>query len=65
VANYIIDSGDGLILIDASVPHTVYLTFESIRKLGFNPKDIRLLLVSHAHYDHCGGVRPVVNRQAK
>ena len=27
----------------------------SIQKLGFNPKDVRLLLNSHAHFDHCGG----------
>jgi metallo-beta-lactamase class B len=38
----------------------VYLVFESIRKLGFNPKDIKLLLISHAHYDHCGGARPII-----
>jgi len=60
VGAYLIDSGDGLILIDATMHNQVYLVFESIRKLGFDPKDIKLLLLSHAHYDHCGGVRPII-----
>lgn len=60
VGAYLIDSGDGLILIDATMHNQVYLLFESIRKLGFDPKDIKLLLLSHAHYDHCGGIRPII-----
>ena len=54
VSVYLIDTGEGLILIDTAMPQTVYLTLEGIRRLGFNPKDIRLILLSHAHYDHCG-----------
>lgn len=57
VSVYLIDTGEGLILIDTAMPQTVYLTLEGIRSLGFNPKDIRLILLSHAHYDHCGGAR--------
>lgn len=60
VGAYLIDTKEGLILIDATMHHQVYLVFESIRKLGFNPKDIKMLLLSHAHYDHCGGVRPII-----
>ncbi len=60
VSAYLINAGEGLILIDATMHHQVYLVFEGIRKLGFNPKDIKKLLLSHAHYDHCGGVRPIV-----
>lgn len=60
VGAYLIDTGDGLILIDSTMHNQVYLVFESIRKLGFNPKDIKMLLLSHAHYDHCGGVRPII-----
>ncbi|MBP2638395.1 MAG: hypothetical protein H6Q72_4302 [Firmicutes bacterium] len=60
VGAYLIDSGEGLILIDATMHNQVYLVLESIRKLGFDPQDIKLLLLSHAHYDHCGGVRPII-----
>ncbi len=61
VGSYLIDTGDGLILIDAMMPQTVYLLFESIRKLGFDPKDIKYILISHAHYDHCGGIAQVAH----
>lgn len=60
VGAYLINTTEGLILIDATMHSQVYLVFEGIRKLGFDPKDIKLLLLSHAHYDHCGGVRPVI-----
>jgi metallo-beta-lactamase class B len=55
VSSYLLDTGDGLILHDTGFPQTVYLLLESIRKLGFDPADIRLVLHSHAHYDHMGG----------
>ncbi len=60
VGAYLIGTSEGFILIDATMQPQVYLLFESIRMLGFNPADIKLLLLSHGHYDHCGGVRAVV-----
>jgi len=60
VGAYLIETSEGLILIDTTMQPQVYLLFESIRMLGFNPAEIRLILLSHAHYDHCGGVRAVV-----
>lgn len=57
VGAYLIASSDGLILIDTTMQPQVYLVFESIRKLGFDPADIRFILISHMHYDHLGGVR--------
>lgn len=54
VCLHLIDTGDGLILIDAGYPHTIHLTTESIWHLGFDPKDIRLIIITHAHYDHIG-----------
>lgn len=59
VGGYLIDTGDGLILIDTTMHHQVYLIFEGIRELGFDPKDIKIILITHAHYDHIGGVRPI------
>lgn len=60
VGAYLLESTEGLILIDTTMQPQVYLVFESIRKLGFDIKDLRLILVSHMHYDHLGGVRPLV-----
>ncbi len=54
VSVYLIDTGDGLLMIDTAMAQNAYLTMEGIRKLGFDPRDIRWILLSHAHYDHCG-----------
>ena len=45
VSIYLIDTGDGLILIDAGMPQMTYLTLENIRVLGYDPHDIKLLLL--------------------
>lgn len=57
VMPYLIDTGDGLILIDSDCSCLVWHLLENIRKLGFDPRDIKYLLITHAHYDHIGGAR--------
>ena len=55
VGSFLLDSGKGLILIDCTMAETLYQVTESIRKLGFDPKNIKKILLTHAHYDHAGG----------
>lgn len=52
----LIESDTGLVLIDGGLPQSAELIAANIRELGFDPRDIRAILVSHAHYDHAGGV---------
>ncbi|MGH7019056.1 MAG: subclass B3 metallo-beta-lactamase, partial [Brevundimonas sp.] len=52
----LIDTGDGLILIDGALPQTVAATEANIRQLGFRVEDIRYILNTEAHYDHSGGL---------
>ncbi len=54
VGCYLIDTGAGLILIDTAIPESTYLMVDSIYKLGYKLDDIKLILISHAHFDHCG-----------
>ena len=56
-SSHLIDTSDGLILLDSGYQESLYLVLESIRKLGFDPKDIRYVLHTHGHIDHCGAGR--------
>lgn len=57
VGAYLIDTGKGLILLDTTFSDVVWMLFENIRKLGFDPGDIKILLLSHGHFDHISGAR--------
>jgi len=46
----------GHVLIDAPLEENVDLVLANIRELGFEPRDIRIQLASHGHFDHTGGV---------
>ena len=60
VSCHLIDTGEGLILLDTAFPQSVYLLLESIRSLGFDPYDIKYIVHSHGHYDHFGGTKALV-----
>ena len=52
----LIETDDGLILIDGALPQSAALIDSNIRKLGFDPLNIKAILLSHAHFDHAGGL---------
>ena len=52
----LIDSGDGLILIDGAVPQAVAAIEANIRSLDLRVEDIELILSTEPHYDHAGGI---------
>lgn len=58
--SYLIDAGEGLILLDTPFSPSVYLLIQSIWELGFNPKDIKYIIHSHGHADHYGCTVPLV-----
>ncbi len=51
---YLITTPAGHILLDGALPGSEGLIEDSIRKLGFDPDDLRILLITHAHVDHAG-----------
>ena len=56
LSSILIETADGLILIDGGLPQSAALIDASIRKLGFDPLQISAILLSHAHFDHAGGI---------
>ena len=59
VGSFLIDTPEGLAIIDTTVTEDLYLVLESIRKLGFDPADIKKILLTHAHMDHDGAARAI------
>lgn len=57
---YLIVDEAGLVLVNIGMVENVPLVFDAIRKLGFNPKNIRHLAITQAHMDHAGGAARVV-----
>lgn len=55
-ASYLFTSNEGLILIDSIEPRAVPVILANIRKLGFDGKNIKYLLETHAHRDHVAGL---------
>jgi len=55
LASYLITTPAGHILINSNLKTSVPLIRENIEKLGFRFTDVKILLISHAHFDHDGG----------
>ena len=58
VGSFIVDSGDGLVMMDTGCGDTdVAMMVEDMKKLGLDPSKIKLIFISHEHFDHYGGVQ--------
>ncbi|HXA64388.1 MAG TPA: subclass B3 metallo-beta-lactamase [Bryobacteraceae bacterium] len=55
LASYLITTPQGSIFINSSLESSVPLNRASVEKLGFRFQDVKILLISHAHFDHCAG----------
>ena len=55
LASYLIATPEGHILINSNLEANVPMIRASVESLGFKFNDIKILLISHAHYDHCAG----------
>ena len=55
LASYLVTTGEGHILINSNLEASVPMIRASVEQLGFRFQDIRILLISHSHYDHDAG----------
>jgi metallo-beta-lactamase class B len=55
LAVYLITTPQGNILINSNLEKSVPMIRDSVEKLGFRFSDTKILLISHAHWDHCAG----------
>jgi len=59
LASILIASPNGHVLIDATLAENAPVIMAHIRELGFRVEDVKLILNSHAHYDHVGGTAAI------
>ena len=60
LGSILITSPQGHILIDGGLPQSAPLIAKNIETAGFRLRDIKLILNSHTHYDHAGGIAALV-----
>lgn len=53
---FLFATSDGLILMNTGMPSSGPMIEDSIRKLGFRPEDLKLIINGHAHIDHAGAI---------
>jgi metallo-beta-lactamase class B len=56
LSSWLIKTPKGLILLDVGVPGNADMVEKNIQALGFHLHDVNILLNSHAHFDHSGGL---------
>ncbi len=56
LSSVLIASEAGHVLIDGALPESAPLIVANIRSLGFRIEDVKLIVNSHAHFDHAGGI---------
>jgi len=56
LSSVLITSDAGNILIDGGLPESAKQIADNIQSLGFGVKDVKLILNSHVHFDHAGGI---------
>ena len=59
MARTLLTTSQGLILIDATYEHTAPVILDNIRTAGFDPKNVKYLLITHGHGDHAGGTKVI------
>ncbi len=55
LASFLISTPEGHILINSDLESTVPIIRDNVAKLGFHFSDVKILLISHAHFDHAAG----------
>ena len=56
----LLDAGPELVLVDAGFPGKASIVFDAIRHLGRSPRELRHLILTHAHLDHVGSAAAIV-----
>lgn len=59
---YLLPAQAGYALVDAGNPCMEFLLFAALRRHSIQPEEIKLIVITHAHLDHVGGLRTIARR---
>lgn len=59
-STHIIDTGEGLIMLDSGYQESLYLVLDSMYRCKLDPSDLRYIIHSHGHIDHAAATRALV-----
>lgn len=59
-STHIIDTGEGLIMLDSGYQHSLYLVLYNMYTLGLDPMNLKYILHTHGHIDHMGATKALV-----
>lgn len=59
VSGFLVYTDRHMILVDTGHPHTTGKLNDVLHKLGRDPSDIGLIVLTHTHFDHAGGAREI------
>ncbi len=59
-SSHLINTGDGLLMIDTGLPEHAEGIVASVEALGFSIRDLKIILHSHGHSDHIGATPYIV-----
>jgi glyoxylase-like metal-dependent hydrolase (beta-lactamase superfamily II) len=58
---FLLCSDNGLTLIDTGPRGSKIAIFNAVKKIGYQPYDIKQIVVTHSHYDHAGGLAEILD----
>lgn len=59
-STHIIDTGEGLIMLDSGYQQSLYLVIHNMHHLGLDPMNLKYIVMTHGHIDHFGATRALV-----
>jgi glyoxylase-like metal-dependent hydrolase (beta-lactamase superfamily II) len=62
VNSYLLETEDGLLIIDAGWPNKTAQFYAAVKESGHNLSDIKHLILTHGHIDHAGGAAELVKK---